>query len=293
MPTAPAVPPALAGRVFRGSDAVGRGLLTAAQLRSSAWRRLRQDVYVDASVPLTHRVRVAGVRLVMPAGAAFADLTAASLWGVPDLVGVDDPVDVVVPPGERWTPSSDVRARTAEVAGEVVLRGGAPVTSRVRTAVDLARRPGPPDERVVLVDRLVAGRLVGLPDLRSAVHSLPRCRGSAGARLAVDLADGLAESPQETRTRLHLRRGGVPAPVAQFCVLQDGRFVARVDFAWPDRKVALEYDGLWHAEPGRFAKDRARLNALQAAGWRVVFVTARDLHHPAELVARVLAVLAA
>lgn len=293
MPVAPAVPPALAGRVFRGSEAVDRGLLTAAQLRSAAWRRLRQDVYVDATVPLTHRVRVAGARLVMPAGAVFADRTAAALWGVPDLVGVDDPVDVVLPPGQRWSPSSDIRARTAPVAGDRVTLGGVPVTDRLRTAVDLARRPGALPDRVVLLDRLVGARLVTLAELRTAVHGLPRCRGSASAREAVDLADGRAESPQETRTRLHLLAGGVPPPVAQYRVVWDGRFVARVDFAWPDRRVALEYDGLWHAEPGQFAKDRARLNALQAAGWRVVFVTATDLHHPERLVARVLAALAA
>ena len=68
--------------------------------------------------------------------------------------------------------------------------------------------------------------------------------------------------------------------------------IGRVDFAWPERKVALEYDGLWHAEPGQFAKDRRRLNALQAAGWRVVFVTAADLHRPAELLGRIAAALA-
>lgn len=293
MPVAPAVPPALAGRVFRGSDVVARGLLTPGQLRSTAWRRLRQDVYVDAAVPVTHRVRVAAVALVMPAGAAVADLTAAALWGVPDLVAPDDPVDVVLPPGSRWCPSSGVRVRTAELGGDRVTLTGVPVTDRLRTSVDLARRSGSLVDRVVLLDRLVQGRLVPLDELRAAVLSLPRCRGSAVAREAVGLADGLAESPQETRTRLHLQRGGVAAPVAQYRVMDGGRFVARVDFAWPDRKVVLEYDGLWHAEPGRFARDRARLDALQAAGWRVVFATARDLHHPDELVARVLAALAA
>ena len=289
----PTVPPALVGRVFRGSDALARGLLTPAQLRSAAWRRLRQDVYVHASVPVTHRIRIAGVTLTMPTGAAIADLSAAALWGVPDLVGPDDPVEVALPTGVRWSPAPDVRARTAVLDGDVVVLGGVPVTDRLRTAVDLARRPGDLTDRVVLLDRLVLARLVGLGELRAAVGALPRCRGSAGARAAVDLADGLAESPQETRTRLHLARGGVPAPVAQFRVLHGDRFVARVDFAWPDQKVALEYDGLWHAEPGQFARDRARLNALLSAGWRVVFVTARDLHHPAELVARVLAALAA
>ena len=69
--------------------------------------------------------------------------------------------------------------------------------------------------------------------------------------------------------------------------------MARVDFAWPEHRVAVEYDGAWHAEPGQFARDRQRLNRLQAAGWRVVFVTAADLHRPGKLVVRVAAALAA
>jgi very-short-patch-repair endonuclease len=67
----------------------------------------------------------------------------------------------------------------------------------------------------------------------------------------------------------------------------DGRFVARVDFAWPDLKLAVEYDGLWHAEPGQFARDRRRLNLLREAGWRVVFVTAADMHWPDQVVIRI------
>jgi very-short-patch-repair endonuclease len=68
--------------------------------------------------------------------------------------------------------------------------------------------------------------------------------------------------------------------------------IGRVDFAYPELKIAIEYDGLWHAEPGQFAKDRSRLNRLFAAGWRVIFVTAVDLHRPARLCARVAAELA-
>ncbi|MBB3676593.1 endonuclease domain-containing protein [Modestobacter versicolor] len=73
---------------------------------------------------------------------------------------------------------------------------------------------------------------------------------------------------------------------------QHGRFVARVDFAWPAQRVAVEYDGLWHRDPRQFAADRARLNRLTAAGWRVVFVTAADLHRPGDVIARVAAALA-
>jgi very-short-patch-repair endonuclease len=82
--------------------------------------------------------------------------------------------------------------------------------------------------------------------------------------------------------------------VAQHRVRDDaGRVLARVDFAWPDRRVAVEYEGRWHGEPQQVARDRARLNRLTAAGWRVVFVTAEDLREPDRLIARLSAVLAA
>ncbi len=82
-------------------------------------------------------------------------------------------------------------------------------------------------------------------------------------------------------------------PIAQYVVRNaDGHFVARVDFAWPEERVALEYDGVWHGEHQQVARDRARLNRLTAAGWTVVFVTAADLQDPVQLGARVAAALA-
>jgi very-short-patch-repair endonuclease len=73
----------------------------------------------------------------------------------------------------------------------------------------------------------------------------------------------------------------------------DGGFVAGVDFAWPDAKVAVEYEGRWHGQPQQVARDRRRLNELAAAGWTVVFVTSSDLHDPVALIARIAAALEA
>jgi G:T-mismatch repair DNA endonuclease (very short patch repair protein) len=161
----------------------------------------------------------------------------------------------------------------------------------VRTAVDLVRRHGV-EEGVILLDRLVRAGLADLAAVRAAAAELPRSRGSRVARDVIRLADGLAESPQESRLRLLLHRAGLPAPIAQFRIFDDDGFVARVDFAYPELRLAIEYDGLWHAEPGQFAKDRRRLNRLSAAGWRVIFVTAADLRHPDRLIARLAAELA-
>jgi hypothetical protein len=233
------------------------------------------------------------VSLAAPPEAVLGGLTAATMWSMRGpFAGPDDPVEVLLPPGVRWHAAPGVVVRTTPTAGAVVTDGRLSWTDRTRTALDLIRR-GSEDDAVVLLDRLVQCRVAFLGDVRAAVRSLPRCRGSAQARRVAALADGLAESPPETRLRLLLQRAGLPAPVAQFTVRHDGRFVARVDFGYPENKLAIEYDGAWHGDRDQFTRDRARLNRLLAAGWRVVFVTAADLRRPRELAARIAAAHAA
>jgi G:T-mismatch repair DNA endonuclease (very short patch repair protein) len=286
VPTPPARPPQLVGRVFRGSTVVAQGLLTRKQLRSAAWRRLRQDVYADMALPVTHRLLVSAVGLVLPQGAGFTGRSAASLWGVPDVASPTDPVEVLLPAGFRWNAGSGVRVRSLLRGQALVRRGLWSCASRVDTAVDLIRWGGT-DDAVVLLDQLCHAGMVRLDDVRDAVLKLPRCQGSAQARRVAALADGTAESPQESRLRLLLGRSGLPAPIAQFRVFDDEGFVGRVDFAYPDLKIAIEYDGLWHGERKAFLSDRERLNRLAAAGWTVLHVTADDMRHPERLAARV------
>src|SRR3984893_3741444 len=50
---------------------------------------------------------------------------------------------------------------------------------------------------------------------------------------------------------------------------------ARVDLAFIDQRVAVEYDGSWReGELWALNRDRERLNQVQAQGWEGVFVTA-------------------
>jgi hypothetical protein len=196
VPTPPARPPQLDKRVFRGSTVVASGLLTRKQLRSSAWRRLRQDVYADATLPVTHRLLISAVGLVMPQGAGFTGRSAATLWGVPEVAGPADPVDVVVPAGRRWNAGPGVRVRSLPSGQGLVRRGRWLCANRVDTAVDLIRWGGT-DDAVVLLDRLCHEGMVRLDDVRAAARQLPRCQGSAQARRVAELADGAAESPRK------------------------------------------------------------------------------------------------
>jgi very-short-patch-repair endonuclease len=277
------------GRVFRGADAVAAGLLTPDQLRSTAWRRVVRGVYVDASLPAAPEHRLLAVELLAPPSVAFAGRTAAWLHGVDTAWEDRHAVEVAVPRGDRWGPVAGVLIHHVELPEEqVVVLAGHRVTSAVRTAADVARS-GPPAATVPVLDPLLATTGVRATEVYVAVGS---GRGCADARDALTWADRRAESPQESRLRLVLWQAGL-RPVSQHVVLdQRGRFVARVDLAFPQQRVAVEYDGAWHAADGQFARDRRRLNALQAAGWRVLHVTAADLRRPEELVARLLALLA-
>ena len=289
MPVAAHVPPDLQRCAFRGSEALRAGLLTPNQLRGPVWRGLFTDVYVHRDVRVTHELRArAAADLLLPGG-VVTGCSAAVLWDV-DLAGPDDDVELTLPPGAHPRRIRGIRVRRAMLPrSDLARRQSTLVTTAEATAVRLAAAlPG--DDAVIAVDRLVSSGVTDIGPVRARAAEAVGA-GARRAREVCALADGLAQSPQETRLRLLLHRSPLPNPVAQFRIVVDGRFVARPDFAWPDRMVALEYDGLWHGEPGQFARDRQRLNRLQAAGWRVVFVTAQDLRNPERLLALVAAAL--
>jgi len=295
---AAAVPPArrpeaLRGRVFRKRDVLARGLLTEAQLRSSAWRRLFRGVYADAALADSYGLRVSGARLLLPSGAAFGGRTAAFVHGATELVEAQDRVEVSVPTGVRFGPVGGLRIRQVGLPrSDVVLLGGRPCTTGLRTALDIARHE-PLIDAVPALDILLAKAIVGKGELNEAAVVGIAGRGAARARTAVELANPLAESQPESRVRVVLALAGLH-PVPQYSVRDaKGEFVARVDLAFVEQRVAIEYDGAWHAETGQFAQDRRRLNRLRLAGWTVLHVTAADLRDLAALVASVQTVLVA
>lgn len=271
---------------------LGNGLLTRDALRSSAWRRLFRGVYADAELADSFGLRVRGARLIAPASAAFSGRTAAYLHGAAMLADLRTPVEVSVPPGVPFGPMSGLRVRRVPLPeGDVTRVGPFRFTTGLRTALDIARGE-PMLDAVPALDVLLARGTVGWRELREAGAALSGVRGARRARQATALADPRAESPPESRLRVLLTLAGLTA-VPQYAVRDEaGAFVARVDLAFPDHRIAVEYDGLWHAEPGQFGRDRRRLNRLAAAGWTVLHVTAADMHEPVALLARIRQLLA-
>ena len=272
----PRQPTQLRGRIFHGPSAIRDGLLTQAQLRSAAWRRLMRGVYADSRLPDTHELRCRAVATyLLPGGGVIAGRSAATLLG-PGLSNAADPVEILVPAQARPR-SREVMAHGSALAPDewCVVRG-MPVTTPVRTCRDLTQWL-PTVEAVVLVDRMLRGNLVTAVDLSGYAARRRGAPGSARFTRVLSLADGRAESPQESRLRVTLVLAGLPAPRVQWEIYDAGGFIAGVDLAYPDAMVAVEYDGAWHASTDQLHRDRRRLNRLQAAGWRVVHVTSTRL----------------
>ncbi|MGC5331365.1 hypothetical protein [Micromonospora sp. DT62] len=112
MPPPPHRPGVLAWQVFRGSDAIRQGLVTEHQLRSSAWLRLRHDVYADARLDRDHALACRAAALRLPPEAVVAGPSAAYLHGVEHAASFADDVHVLVPRTMRLGPQRGLRVHS-------------------------------------------------------------------------------------------------------------------------------------------------------------------------------------
>jgi len=157
-----------------------------------------------------------------------------------------------------------------------------PATSIERTLLDLGAVAREVQVAAALDDALRRG-LTTMTRLHACLR-LTAKRGRRGCgvlrRLLADRVDlaTLPNSPLETRAYQAIVRSGLPRPELQYEIFDEqGNFVARPDFAWPERRLAVEMDGYqFHSSADRFRSDRARLNRLGRARWKVVFGTWGD-----------------
>jgi hypothetical protein len=159
---------------------------------------------------------------------------------------------------------------------------GIPVTTPERTLLDLGAVCHESTVEMAL-DAAEKRELVTLASVRVAVTRLGRSgRNGVGTlrRLLDDKSPGRkpTESEMETLMLQVIRRNGLPEPVTQYEIRRAGRFVARVDAAYPQWHIAIEYDSYeYHAGRKAHDRDNTRRNKIAAAGWLPVTATAEDL----------------
>jgi hypothetical protein len=256
-------------------------------LRTPAYRRVFHDVYVDRALELTP-VLLAQAALLLAPDAVVSHHSAARLWGgiVPEDGGVH-----LACPGKR--PQVDgIRAHRGGRRKAVTRWRGLPVTTPVQTFLDLANQLDLVD-LVVLGDSLVRRKRVTV-DLLVDTAAAFRGSGARLARRAAGLVRADVDSPMETRLRLLVVLAGLPEPVVNHIVRwPDGRVRYRFDLAYPDARLAVEYDGWQHVgSETQWHTDLGRREWLDSNGWRIVVIIAKDLHRtPATTLSRIMAAM--
>ena len=198
------------------------------------------------------------------------------------------PVHVAAPDGGAHLGSPRTRGRRLDVTPEelTVVRH-AVVTSPARTYCDLAKDLSVPDLAAV-GDAVMRAYGLSADELLSVVQRRIRYSGKVAARRTLPLLTPLAESPQESRARIVITQAGLAMPVPQHVVRDAaGHFIARLDLAYPDLRIAIEYDGDVHRDPARYRKDASRRTLLRQLGWFVIEATADDLRYPQRLIGKV------
>ncbi|WP_277068280.1 hypothetical protein [Saccharomonospora viridis] len=269
--------------VFRGSAARAAGYVTEAELRGPRFRRLFQDVYAPAHLPVTHELRCRGAALIVPKQAVLTGRSAATVLGV-ELAKPYDPVEFVVPEQYRFGPIQGIHVRrTAIRTTESRPWNGIRIARPWRAALDLILRLSPRTYswvrrlRIAVpdVDAFIRAGLVTPQRLRCALRGR-RNRGIRLARAALSMIDPRAESLPESELRVVLKSGGFE-PIPQYPIMKNGREIARLDLVLPETKTAIEYDGKWHRKRKQVRLDKARRKKLMGEGWYFVIVTAEKL----------------
>lgn len=210
--------------------------------------------------------------------------TAAALYGF-DTEGTDRVH--VLDPGVRLRPASGLMVHQ---------RGGAPLqqvrgrlaTAPAWTAVEVARELRCPRALATLDAALHSGCCTPA-ELVSAVSEQRGRRGIVTVRALVQLADGRAESAMESEARLVMIDQGLPLPELQYVIHGRAAESWRVDFAWPDHRVAAEYESIeWHAGRAEMLRDKRRFAAIQQLDWTVIPIVVTDVRqYPSQLAGRI------
>lgn len=183
-------------------------------------------------------------------GGVLAGWSAAAMWGTR---WIPDTAPTTLNMRQHFRPPKGLEIyRDSLAPNESELWRSYRVTTPKRTAFDLGRRLEL-GTAVEVVDALYRSTHRTRRDLLAFAARHPGARGLVRFRTVIELSDEGSESPWETRTRLAVVRAGLPRPQTQLTI---------VHFTREQRHRDIE-----------------RWNALEAAGWRVIRVKARQLMH--------------
>lgn len=255
------------------------------RIRHGSYATRRAAEWARDNPRRTHALQVHAAMDAVGRGAVASHESAAVMHDIALFKHPGDTVALTFPPGQRSGSRPGVAWHTATLPPKhVATMYGVPVTSPVRTVVDLARTL-PFMEAVVVTDSAMHGQLASPPELLGMLELFKGLPGSPQARRAFEFASPNAESVLESCGRVILAEHGVEAPEVQYSIAGPG-YRYHVDLCWPRYKTIVEFDGMVKYETRKdIRRQYDRDQHLRDAGYQVIHVTWHEIFRTPELVA--------
>lgn len=302
----------LARGVFLRSEAMALGYddrAIALQVRAGVWHRVRRGAYTfgeiweTADARMRHAILARAVARAAKTEAVLSHTTAVlehtgTHWGL-DL----SEVHLTRLDGRTGRAEAGVRQHRGQVDhGDVDGTSSVRVMSPARAALELTTVAGT-EQSLVSINAMLHAGLCTTNDLRDRYSAMRFWPGTLATDLVLRLADPRLESAGETRSAYAFWREGLPPTQPQYRVDdRAGRLVARLDFAWPELGVWVEFDGrekyLRFRREGETIADavlrekRREERIRELTGWICVRITWAELADPRRIAARIMAAFA-
>ena len=252
------------------------------RLSSGRWTAPHERVYRIAGAPRSWRGDLLAACWAGGTRAVASHRSAAAIWGLTG--GRENLVEITCP---RWRRAQHdgliVHESRALSTRDVTAVDNIPVTTVERTLFDMLAVCS---RRTVdyAIDNALRRELTTLDELAAMLRRVGR-RGLKGTTLLRGLlAERDAqytptESERESMMIDAIRSHGLAEPVRQFVVRDEhGVFVGRVDLAYPELMITIEYDSYQeHVGKQALVRDSRRRNAIAALGYCTLVATAEDV----------------
>lgn len=279
-------------------------------VRSRMFTRVRPGAYVDTQAyasleePIKHAVRArAAARqsktsVVASHVSAIAMIPGVTIWDL-DLSNVH----LTRRDGRTGRKEAGIQQHRGKIVeGDVIGIGDIDVMAPHRALLETTTLTDV-EHGLALANDMLHKKLVTHDQLTARYALMDHWPRTLTTDLVLRLADPRIESIGESRTFYAFFQHGLPTPVLQLEIRDEfGREIARLDFAWPELKVWVEFDGRVKYEkylrPGERASDavvreKKRQELVERlTGWRCIRLTWDDLRNPSRLVALIRAAFA-
>ncbi len=278
------------------------------EVKTGLLHRVRHGSYVDGALWRSlnradrHRVLVRAVLRTAHPMVVVSHLSAAvehgaAVWGL-DL----DVVHITRLDGRTGRREAGVvQHRGLLTEDDIESLNGLRVTRPARCAVEVITM-GPAEPTLVTINSLLHAGKLTREELVAANRDLKHWPSTLSATVVLRLCDERIESVGETRTSYLCYDRRLPRPVPQVEIKDErGWLVGRVDFAWPDLGVFLEFQGREKYQRYRrdgesledyLMREKRRIEVIcQLTGWVCIPITWADLERPHATAARIRRVL--